>query len=109
MKKNISTLAIISVIVLIMFSFKTISYEPKLNTAEVEQFEGIYVFVDSKPVREYDYLGTEKVVFTLGSGQYRDIRDKLIKKVKKEYPQANGIIFHFNEGGADKADAIKLK
>lgn len=92
-----------------LISFTVIKYDAKINTAEVEQYEGIYVFVDSKPVREYEYLGTEKVIFTLGSGQYRDIRDKLIRKVKKEYPQANGIIFHFNEGAADKADAIKIK
>ncbi|GIV26866.1 MAG: hypothetical protein KatS3mg027_0680 [Bacteroidia bacterium] len=101
---------LIMVVIYGLFSFKVkYNYEPKVNTAEVDQYEGLYVFVDSKPVREYEYLGTEKVVLTFGSGQYRDIRDKLIKKVKKEYPQANGIIFHFNENASDKADAIKIK
>jgi hypothetical protein len=104
-------LILFSLVVLAAFfiSFKIVTYEPKLATAEVNQMQGIYIFVDSKPVREYDYIGTEKVAMSMGSGQYRDIRDKLIKKVKKEYPNANGIIFYFNEGAADKADAIKIK
>lgn len=92
-----------------LFAFKTIRYDARLNTAEVEQMQGIYLFSDSKPVREYEYLGSEKINFNLfGSGKYDDVRDKLIKKIKKEYPKANGVIFHLGDG-KDKADAIFVK
>lgn len=99
----IAGLALIS-----LFSFKTL-YDARKNTAEVEQMEGLFIFVDSKPVQEYEFLGTEKITIGLGSGQYTDIRNKLIKKVKKEYPTADGVLIHFSNGGTDKADAIKFK
>lgn len=92
-----------------LFSFKMVAdYVAKKNTAEVDQYQGVYVFTDSKPVGEYDYLGTVKVSMSL-SGQYASVRDALIKKAKKEYPNANGIIFNFKDGGTDKADAILIK
>lgn len=92
-----------------MFAFKTVKQEAKLNGAEVDQMQGIYLFSDSKPTRAYDYLGSEKISFNLfGSGKYDDVRDRLIKKIKKEYPKANGVIFHLGEG-KDKADAIFIK
>jgi hypothetical protein len=92
-------------------SFTIINYEPKKSTAEVEQQEGIYIFTDSKPVKDYDYLGTIKTsgVISFGDAQYSGVRDKLIKKCKKDFPNAEGIIFTFKSGGADKADAIKFK
>lgn len=109
MKSNLISLgkAIVFIVsACIIFSFIV---EEKKNLATVDQIEGIFIFTDSKPVSEYDYLGSEKLGFTMGSGQYKDVRDKLIKKVKKQYPAATGIIFHFNDGDTDKADAIKLK
>lgn len=103
---------IIAVIFTAIFSTVNTShrmYEPKNATAEVDTYEGVYVFTDSKPVKEYDYLGTVKIGFTVGSGQYQDLRDKLIKKAKKEYPSCQGLLFNFKDGGADKADVIKFK
>jgi len=44
-----------------------------------------------------------------GSGQYQSVRDKLIKKLRKEYPEANGAIFNFHDGGTDMCDAIRIK
>ncbi|MFN4247552.1 MAG: hypothetical protein ACK4EY_07500 [Flavipsychrobacter sp.] len=92
---------------LLLVSF-TASYEPRNSTAEVEQVQGCYIFIDSRPVKEYKYLGTVKSTFSWGSGQYQDVRDKLIKRIKKEYPEADGIIFHFHDGGQDRADAIRF-
>lgn len=77
--------------------------------AEVNQLQGVYVFTDSKPIKEYDYLGTVKNTFTMGSGQYQPLRDKLIKKLKKDFPTADGAIFYFNNGSTDRCDAIKFK
>lgn len=91
-----------------LFSFKMM-YEPKKNTAEVDQVQGIYVFTDSKPISEYDYIGSVKSGMSFSGSQYSDIRDKLIKKMKKDFPDANGLILSLQAGGTDRADAIKFK
>jgi len=107
--KKIILGSLIGVCMTTILAFTVANYDPKKSTAEVEQYEGLYVFVDSKPVKEYDYLGTVKASMTLGDTQYTGCRDRMIKKCKKDYPQADGIIITFKSGGADKADAIKFK
>lgn len=93
---------------LVSFSaFKIATYEPKKSSAEVEQYEGLYIFTDSKPLMETEYLGTVKSTF--GATQYEDVRDKLIKKAKKEFPKAEALIISLKAGGTDKCDAIKFK
>ena len=96
---------------LLAVGFTVASYDVKKSTAEVNQIQGIFIFTNSKPLSEYEYLGSIKTssIVSLGSAQYQPVRDKMIKKIKKDYPQANGAIFYFNNGSADKADAIKFK
>lgn len=80
------------------------------NLAEVNQVQGYYIFVDSKPVKEYEYLGTVKVTaWNVSSEQYQGVRDGLIKKARKEYPKGDGIIFNFSASGSDQADVVKFK
>lgn len=83
----------------------------KKSAAVAEQVNGIYIFTDSKPVKEYDFLGTVQATgaFSVRSPQYESVRDVLIKRLKKEYPQADGIILKLKDGDTDKADAIKFK
>ena len=69
----------------------------------------MYIFVDAEPVKEYRYPGTvKKAISIVGSGQYQNMR-KLIKKSRKKYPDANGLIFHFHDIGADKIDIVKIE
>ncbi len=82
---------------------------PDTNKAEVNSIQGMFIFTDSKPVADYQYLGTIKTNNQLIEPQYLNVRDELIKKLKKKFPDANGIIFSFNSGGADQADAIKIQ
>ena len=96
---------------ILSFSLRPMIYDPRKNTAEVEQIQGFYVFIDSKPVMEYDYLGTIN-----GTGgraalnpQYTSVRDALLKRAKKDYPAGDGIIFHLNAGGKDRCDVVKFK
>jgi hypothetical protein len=79
------------------------------GNAVVNQYEGLYIFTDCKPVSEFEYLGTVKYSGSFGSGQYVEVRDALIKKAKKDFPGCNAIILTLIEGSADKADAVKLK
>ena len=82
----------------------------KLNEATVNQEQGFYLFVESTPTAEYEFLGDVKQGLNWGgSGQYGDIKKDLIKRCRKQYPNANGIIFHFVDGGTDRAYAILLK
>jgi hypothetical protein len=101
---------VLGISVAALLSAKIAEYSVKKSTAEVQRIQNIYMFTDATPVMEYEYLGTVKVSISLfGSGQYQDIRDKLIRKAKKDYPKAEGIIFIFKDGGVDRADVIKFK
>lgn len=93
-----------------IFAFTSINYQSKKSLAEVEQYQGIHVFSDSKPTSEYEYLGTVKRnTGGFGSSQYADVRDGLIKKAKKKYPHGNGIILILKSGASDRADVIKIR
>ena len=76
------------------------------NSATVEQEQGIFIFIKSKPISEYQYLGSVSKSIAL-SGSPDEMLKSLIKKCKKEYPGADGIIFTSND--MDKADCIKFK
>lgn len=78
-------------------------YAVSKKTAEVNQESGLYIYTDCKPVKEYEYLGTVKVITF--QGIYKEAIPLLIKKAKKEYPSAEGIIYIDSE----KADVIKFK
>lgn len=76
------------------------------GTAKVEQVEGMYIFMLSKPTAEYEYLGTVKKSLAW-TGKPEEMLNSIVKKVKKEYPKADGIIF--TTIAMDKADAVKFK
>lgn len=99
---------LVTMFIIITSIAATLVYEPKNATAEVEQIQGFYVFTDSKPVKDFEYIGTVKSSITL-TGQYEPVRNKLLQKARKEFPQADGIILHLVNGGVDKADCIKFK
>ena len=108
MKKSILLPAI--AIAFIVFSAFTIQQTLKKNYAEVDQQKGFYIFVDSKPLMEYEYLGEVKGPgVSFGSGQYSEVRNKLIDRCSKDYPKADGIILHFITGQRDRAEAIRFK
>lgn len=76
------------------------------DKALVDQKEGIYIFMLSKPVAQYEYLGSVKKTVSW-SGEPEEMLNGIIKKVKKEYPRAQGIVF--TSVDMNKADAIIFK
>lgn len=72
--------------------------------ADVNALENILIFTDCKPLNEFETIGNVKVGFSV-SGSYQEIISKLVKKARKDYPTAQGIIFD----GNDKAQVIKFK
>lgn len=100
MRKTIFFIAVLA-----LMSFTAIDYVIKNNTAEVEQEEGMYIYYRSKPVKEYEYLGSYKVGVIMDNSP-KLLFNKLVRKTKEKYPDANGIIIN-NE--MDKCDAIRFK
>ena len=109
MKKRIG-FWLLAVGLLFTSAIRQTSYEVKVNTAEVELVEGLYVFTDCKPVKPYESLCTVQLGGAyLGDVQYNGIRNALIKKIKTTCPTANGVIFTLTTGKKDKAEGIRFK
>jgi hypothetical protein len=89
-----------------MIKFKNKS--EKNNLAKVEQFQGLYIFTDCTPTKEHKYIETVKFSGGFNNLQYSNVRDTLIKRVRKKYSDAEGIILKFVIGGNDLGDAIKF-
>ena len=69
------------------------------------RISGMYVFVGCEPANEYDFAGDIKVNdFSWAQTTYFD---KIVKKAKKKYPNANGIIFRHNT--PKKAELITFR
>ena len=99
-------------------AFKVANYEIRSNTAEVNQFQGFYIFTDCKPVKDYDYIGTinsNEVQYTggltFGGLTYDQLANNLItiakRKIRKnKMGEGNAFIIHPE---SESADFIKLK
>lgn len=111
--KKIKIVNSISVATIITLSTILISFRPSpdKSAAKVRQFQGLYIFSDCTPIAEYQVLGTiqRTGVMSFRSSQYESIRDVLITRAKKEYPDAEGLILDLRDGGTDKADVIRFK
>lgn len=76
------------------------------DIAIVDQKEGLYIFMLCKPKSEYKYLGSVKKAISW-TGQPGEMLNSMIKKVKNNYPEANGIIF--TSVDMDRVDAIHFE
>jgi hypothetical protein len=88
-------------------AFTAAHYDAKNSTAEVESMNNVLLFVSSKPVQQYDYLGTVEISGVVLSKEYEAIVPKIVEKALKKYPNAQGLVF--KEGKVYKADVIKFK
>lgn len=91
-----------------VLSFQPLKFEPGYATAEVSKIDGYYIFTDGKPVMAYDTLGVVELGFVSGT-QYESIRNNLIKRAIKKYPNGNGLILQLNRSGLDKGVVIKFR
>ncbi|MDR1544712.1 MAG: hypothetical protein LBS50_09985 [Prevotellaceae bacterium] len=88
-----------------LLAFTAIDYTPTKRTAEVNQEQGVLIFMDCYPVLPIEELGAIKS----GSwtGMYEEVKPKLVKKAKKEYPDCQGIII--GGGNAARCTVFKFK
>lgn len=108
MKKNVFFFLLgIGFCSLLSFKLKDENQETSKANAQVSIIDGVFIFTDSKPLSSYEELGVVELYFS-GDTQYQSIRDNLIKKARKKYPEAEGLIFDFNKKGIDKCIAIQF-
>jgi hypothetical protein len=107
MKKSLLSF-ILGVCLSTIFAFKAFRYEPNISTAEVSKIEGFYIFTDSKPVMPYDSLGVVELGFVNGT-QYESIRANLVKRARKKYADADGLILYLNKKDIDKCLVVRFK
>lgn len=86
---------------------------PDKSDAVVTQYAGVYVFNGVTPKHKYEFLGQVKVSsgFEKAFGEpdsYERTIQRIIKKVKKQYPDTEGIIIHVTKENSDRADCIKF-
>lgn len=96
--------------VAILFAMIAFAQQPKKNLTEVNQYSGVYVFIDCKPVAEFTYIATMKKMCVANS--MIDAVQKYAAMAKKEYPDCDAIIFHdvYNSiYTKDVFDVVKLK
>ena len=72
--------------------------------AKVDQVEGLYIFIASKPVNGFNYLGTIKKGGFLTTPS--EMLPGLIKEAKKKHPETQGLLIDIN---FEKADCISFK
>ena len=110
MKKSLTTFLLgLSLSALVAFTIVA-NYDVKTNTAEVDQVQGYYIFAKCKPVKEYGYLGTVKGP-TIGNHEFDNLVELMVKKAKKDYPEANALIFNgsIRQTHNTKVSAVKMK
>ena len=100
------SLLFIFVIITLLAGFSDTDYQVSRKTGEVKQIEGLYIFFASEPVMETEYIGTVDVKIT-SNGKSITRLNAMISKTKKEYPDADAIIFKTIDFGS--ADVVKYK
>lgn len=96
--------------VVLMLTFASIACfaQAKKSTAEVNQYNGVYVFFDCKPVLEYEHVATFKKAFVINSTS--ELISKAAAYVRKEYPTAEAVIIRNSQSmSKDEFEVIKFK
>ncbi|MBK7148636.1 MAG: hypothetical protein IPH78_07355 [Bacteroidetes bacterium] len=101
---------LLGVVLTTLIAFKAATYEAKNNTAEVDQIQGVYIYAKSKPIRDYEFLGTVNAP-KVAEHEFDILVDLMLKDLKKKYPTADGLLFDgpIKQSHNTKASAIKLK
>jgi hypothetical protein len=91
-------------------AFSVTTDAPKKNLAEVDQISGLYIFVKSKPIQEFEYLGTVKGPI-IGNHEFDKLLEVMITRAQKDFPEANALIFDgaIRQSHNTKVSAVRIK
>lgn len=84
---------IVSVIIALVASSFTIAAEISNGSAEVEQVQGVYIFVHAKPSKSFEYLGTVSSPAVIKNYKASYLIDLMVKRAKEKHPTCNAVIF----------------
>lgn len=75
--------------------------------AETNGMNGLHVFIDASPLdTRYRVHGTVSVNHEVGS--FLDVKKRIVEKVRKTYPLANGVIITFTNTNKVNGRAIEF-
>jgi hypothetical protein len=69
--------------------------------------EGMNVFIQSRPSTDFQVLGDVKKTGIVWTGKPKEMYRTLLRRAKKDYPKADGIIFE--DIDMDHATVVKFK
>ena len=95
-----------SILFFILLAFFGFNFQKQKGLAIADQEQGIYIFIRSKPL-DYEFLGKINMPEIVFNGKAKEAISNGIRRCKKQFPEATGIIFT-NEN-LNKCEAIKLK
>jgi len=102
MKKRIGIM-----LTLVLLSCAAFTTAVVKRTGEPAKQEGLYIFILSTPTDEYEHLGTVKSPGVVMSKDFEDLLRTMVKRAKKEHPNADALLF--NTGTIYTCDAVKFK
>lgn len=99
---------LIALTLMMSVSLNSFAQQYDKGIVRVQKNNGIYAFCDNEPISDYEILDRVKSNVSW-SGQFNEIRNKLIKKAVKDYPNADAVVISMAKGSTDKAIVIKFK
>jgi len=106
MKRTIAFFAL-GIVVASFFAFTTRSVNEVKGMAVVDQEQGIYIFIRSKPAANYKFLGKVNMPEVVWNGKPKEMMNIAIRRAARQFPEANGIIFQSENFG--KVEAVKIE
>lgn len=79
------------------------------NRSKVNQYQGVYIFADSEPLKATEYIASISDQGKSNSLQYHALKDRLINLCRKEQPNAKVLVLKLVYGGTDSGDIVKIK
>lgn len=79
----------------------------KKTLANVKQDNGLYVFIESTPVSDYETLGNVKKTGLVMNGKAEEMVKIITRRAKDDYPTCDAVIF--DDLKLDHATVIKFK
>lgn len=98
---------ILTISILLLLSVSSFAQEADKSLAKADIQQGLYIFMLSKPVSEYEYLGSLHKKGLVWTGQPKEMLNIMIRRTKREYPEADAIVI--TNLSMDMADVIKFK
>lgn len=76
---------------------------------KVNQYQGFYIFVDSEPKGETEYISSVVGRGKSNSLQYHAIKERLLNICRKEQPNSKLLVLKLVYGGIDSGDIVRVK